>query len=52
MDRRDFLRALARIGLAGLSARSIATASERSIDRTWQQLASAPRVFYVRDEYT
>jgi len=51
MDRREFLRALARIGLAGLSARSIATASERSIDRTWQRLASAPRVFYVRDEY-
>lgn len=51
MDRRDFLQALARIGIAGLSARSIATASARSIERTWQRLASAPRVFYVRDEY-
>lgn len=52
MDRREFLTALARIGLAGLSAKSIATASERSIERTWQRLAGAPRVFYVRDEYT
>ncbi|WP_153146451.1 hypothetical protein [Dechloromonas sp. H13] len=51
MDRRDFLKALARIGVAGLSARSIATASERTIERAWQRLASEPRVFYVRDEY-
>lgn len=51
MDRRDFLKALAAIGAAGVSARSLASASERTIERIWQKVASEPRIFYVRDEY-
>jgi hypothetical protein len=51
MDRRSFLKALAAIGVAGLSARSLATASERAIERAWQKVANEPRIFYVRDEY-
>ena len=51
MDRRNFLKALAAIGAAGISARSLANASERTIERAWQKVASEPRIFYVRDEY-
>jgi hypothetical protein len=51
MDRRSFLKALAAIGAAGISARSLTSASERTIERAWQRVASEPRVFYVRDEY-
>jgi hypothetical protein len=51
MDRRSSLKALAAIGVSGPSARSVATASERTIERAWQRVASEPRIFYVRDEY-
>lgn len=51
MDRRSFLKALAAIDVAGLSARSLATASERAIERAWQKVANEPRIFYVRNEY-
>jgi hypothetical protein len=52
MDRRDFLRSLVVAGmLSGVAARSVATASEKAIDRLWQRAGTEPRVFYVRDEY-
>ena len=52
MNRRDFLRSLAVAGmLSGVAARSLATASGKSIDRLWQRVGTEPRIFYVRDEY-
>ncbi|MER2504359.1 MAG: hypothetical protein ABTQ24_00550 [Azonexus sp.] len=44
MDRRSSLKALAAIGVSGPSARSVATASERTIERAWQRVASEPRI--------
>jgi hypothetical protein len=51
MNRREFLRSLAVAGmLSGVAARSLATASEKAIDRLWQHVGTEPHVFYVRDE--